>query len=85
MLLKRLDVTIQSFLWSQKAGFDETEIKKAINAQLQYLSEKPRLFTVSHFYVILAMDRSMALGSRCIVSSVRSDPRTRQEGHWQCG
>lgn len=55
MLLKRLDVTIQSFLWSQKAGFDETEIKKAINAQLQYLSEKPRLFTVSHSMLYLVL------------------------------
>ena len=38
MLLTRVDVTLQSFLWSQKAAGREDEIGAVLRAQQQHLS-----------------------------------------------
>lgn len=47
MLLKRLDVTIQSFLWGASVQGKEDEILAVINAQRQHLTEVPSVYTVS--------------------------------------
>jgi len=47
MIMKRLDVTIQSFLWGEKAIGKEGEIVAAIQAQRQHLHESPTRYTVS--------------------------------------
>lgn len=44
MLIKRLDVTIQSFLWGKKAKGKEQDIEAAIRAQRQYLKEEPYFY-----------------------------------------
>jgi hypothetical protein len=44
--MKRLDVTIQSFLWGEKAQGKEGEIAAAIRAQRAFLSDSPPKFTV---------------------------------------
>jgi Protein of unknown function (DUF2465) len=49
MLIKRLDVTIQSFLWGEQASGKEGEIVAAIQAQQSHLSEEPTRYTVSAF------------------------------------
>ena len=41
MLIKRLDVTIQSFLWGEQAQGKEGEIVAAIQAQRKHLSAEP--------------------------------------------
>ena len=41
MLLRRLDVTIQSFLWGESAKGKEGEIVAAIRAQRKHLPEEP--------------------------------------------
>ena len=41
MLMKRLDVTIQSFLWGEQAQGKEGEIVAAIQAQRKHLQEEP--------------------------------------------
>lgn len=46
MLLKRLDVTIKSFLWGEKAQGKEGEIVAAIQAQRANLSEEPIRYTL---------------------------------------
>lgn len=50
MLLKRLDVTIQSFLWGEKAQGKENEIAAAINAQRKYLTEEPSKYTLNDVF-----------------------------------
>ena len=50
MLLKRLDVTIQSFLWGEKAQGKENEIAAAINAQRKYLIEEPSKYTLDDVF-----------------------------------
>jgi hypothetical protein len=50
MLLKRLDVTIQSFLWGEKAVGKEGEIVAAIQEQRATLSEYPTPYTVRYTY-----------------------------------
>lgn len=50
MLLKRLDVTIKSFLWGEKAQGKEHEIYVAIQAQRKYLNEEPTTYSVRYFY-----------------------------------
>ena len=46
MLMKRLDVTIQSFLWGEKAQGKEGEVVAAIQAQRRHLSEEPCVYSV---------------------------------------
>lgn len=46
MLMKRLEVTIESFLWSDKASMRETEIRSALRIQQSYLTEAPMYYTV---------------------------------------
>ena len=46
MLLQRLDVTIKSFLWGEKAVGREGEIVAAIRAQRECLSATPHAYTV---------------------------------------
>jgi uncharacterized membrane protein YgcG len=46
MLMKRLDVTIESFLWGEKAQGKEGEIVAAIKAQRDNLSEVPTKYSV---------------------------------------
>ena len=46
MLLKRLDVTIKSFLWGDKAQGKEGEIVAAIKAQRENISEAPTRYTL---------------------------------------
>jgi protein FAM98B len=46
MLMKRLDVTIQSFLWGEAAQGKEGEIVAAIQAHRRHLSEEPHHYTV---------------------------------------
>jgi hypothetical protein len=46
MLMKRLDVTIQSFLWGEKAQGKEGEVVAAIQAQRRHLSEQPTQYFV---------------------------------------
>ena len=47
MLMKRLDVTIQSFLWGEQAQGKEGEIVAAIQAQRKHLQEEPTAYTLS--------------------------------------
>ncbi len=47
MLIKRLDVTIQSFLWGESAQGKEGEIVAAIQAQRRHLSDQPSTYTVA--------------------------------------
>jgi hypothetical protein len=47
MLLMRLDVTIQSFLWGASVQGKEDEVLAVINAQRQHLTEVPALYSVS--------------------------------------
>lgn len=47
MLLKRLDVTIQSFLWGDKVAGKESEITAAIDAQRRYLQENATKYSLS--------------------------------------
>jgi hypothetical protein len=54
MLMKRLDVTIQSFLWGEKAQGKEGEIAAAIRAQRAYLSEEPTKYTVNILFMHLS-------------------------------
>lgn len=44
--MKRLDVTIQSFLWGNQVQGKESEIVAAIEAQRQNLSAEPTAYTV---------------------------------------
>ena len=46
MLLKRLDVTLQSFLWGASAQGREGEMLAVIQAQRQHLTESPSQYTV---------------------------------------
>lgn len=46
MLLKRLDVTIQSFLWGEKAVGKEGEIVAAIQEQRSTLTEQPKAYSI---------------------------------------
>ena len=48
MLLQRLDVTIQSFLWGEKAQGKEGEIVAAIKAQREHMTEIPTKYNVSN-------------------------------------
>jgi hypothetical protein len=45
MLMKRLDVTIQSFLWGEQAQGKEGEIVAAIQAQRKHLQAEPTRYT----------------------------------------
>ena len=56
MLMKRLDVTIQSFLWGEKGQGKEGEIVAAIRAQREYLSEIPIRYNVRNYYDISVID-----------------------------
>ena len=47
MLLKRLDVTIKSFLWGDKAQGKEGEIVAAIKAQRENIAEAPTRYTLA--------------------------------------
>jgi hypothetical protein len=47
MLMKRLDVTIKSFLWGEKAQGNEGLICAAIKAKRDHLSEVPVKYTIS--------------------------------------
>jgi hypothetical protein len=47
MLLKRLDVTIQSFLWGKQAQGKESEIASAVNSQRVFLTEAPTRYSVA--------------------------------------
>lgn len=49
MIMKRLDVTIQSFLWGEKAIGKEGEIVAAIQAQRQHLRDSPTQYSVSYY------------------------------------
>jgi len=51
--MKRLDVTIQSFLWGEKAIGKEGEIVAAIQAQRQHLHESPTRYTVRNCICML--------------------------------
>lgn len=44
--MKRLEVTIQSFLWSEKASCKEDEIQSAVKAQQIHLTESPKYYKV---------------------------------------
>lgn len=46
MLMKRLEVTIESFLWSDKASMKEIDIRSALRIQQSYLTEAPMYYTV---------------------------------------
>lgn len=47
MLLKRLDVTIQSFLWGKQAQGKESEIASAVNSQRVFLTEVPTRYSIA--------------------------------------
>lgn len=47
MLIKRLDVTIQSFLWGEQAQGKEGEIVAAIQAQRKHLQAEPTRYSYS--------------------------------------
>ncbi len=53
MLMKRLDVTIQSFLWGERAQGKEGEIVAAIQEQRKHLVEAPTYYTVNWFNYII--------------------------------
>jgi hypothetical protein len=46
MLTKRMDLTVESFLWSQKAAADEDRIRAAVAAQRQHLAAPPAKYEV---------------------------------------
>ena len=49
MLMKRCDVTIQSFLWAEKALGKEGEIVAAIQSQRLHLVDEPPAYSVLYF------------------------------------
>lgn len=53
MLLTRVDVTLKSFLWSEKAVGHEVEIGEAIREYQQLLTEAPTIYDVSTNVVVL--------------------------------
>lgn len=58
MLLKRLDVTIESFLWGEKAQGREGEIVAAIKGQRQRLVEEPARYVIQD---VLEAPRSLVI------------------------
>ena len=46
MLLKRLDVTLQSFQWGQTRG-NEAEMAAAVEAKRRLMNEEPTDYTVT--------------------------------------
>jgi hypothetical protein len=65
MLLKRMDVTIQSFLWSEQVQGREDEILSTIKAQRESIVEEPSRYTVLPYpfplYDVIPNESSMAI------------------------
>ena len=84
MLLKRLDVTLQSFLWAERAVGREGEIATAIQSQRSALSETPRQFSLQDAFDAPAsliaecseggIDSSAGIFNRSLVKSVLIGP-----------
>lgn len=49
MLIKRLDVTIQSFIWSDQVKGRKDEVLSAIKVQRENIVEEPTRYTVREF------------------------------------
>ncbi len=49
MLLKRLDVTMQSFAWSKQVQGKEEEVLAAISAQRSEFKDEPVPYTVRYY------------------------------------
>jgi hypothetical protein len=52
MLVKRMEVTVESFLWSQKAEASAGSIRAAVAAQQRHLTAAPVRYEVSAEMVI---------------------------------
>ena len=52
MLIKRMEVTVESFLWSEKTSCreNEDEIRSAVCAQQEHLAAPPRRYQVSCYW-----------------------------------
>ena len=50
MLMKRMEVTVESFLWSEKTSCreNEDEIRTAVRAQQEHLAAPPRCYQVNY-------------------------------------
>ena len=59
MMLKRLDVTLQSFLWGEKALGKEGEIVAAIQAQRRFLHAEPYSYQVGKTASHITADKSL--------------------------
>lgn len=68
--MKRLDVTIQSFLWGEKGQGKEGEIVAAIKAQRDYLSELPSRYNVRTHYTNLTVIRHKMQLNSCIIENL---------------
>ncbi|XP_054000222.1 protein FAM98B isoform X2 [Hylaeus anthracinus] len=72
MLLKRLDVTVQSFLWSDRVKCRETEINKQYEDTRKFLSAEPDIT----FADLLAARDDIALMEKTSNASVRKNTRS---------
>jgi hypothetical protein len=50
MLVKRMEVTVESFLWSQKAEASAGSIRAAVAAQQRHLTQAPARYEVDVAY-----------------------------------
>lgn len=100
MLLKRLDVTLESFMWGAETLGNEGEIVAAIHAQRQHLTEMPSKYTVcacNSCNVLRAHDhddddyyyaverRSVSADDSGAVVSAADEQQLRKDVEEQCG
>lgn len=57
MLIKRMEVTVESFLWSEKASCreNEDEIRTAVRTQQKHLAAPPRRYQVLAFLCLFGV------------------------------
>lgn len=72
MLLKRLDVTVQSFRWSPRAQQRQEEVLAAFSSRRSALSRQP-VVQIAH---LLSARRDLAVEERTCSSQVRRNTRT---------
>ncbi|KAB7501402.1 Protein FAM98A [Armadillidium nasatum] len=72
MLIKRLDVTIQSFQWSDRAKMRENELNEAFRKRRDLMSVEP-LVTLGH---LLAARKDLAVLEKTSNASVRKNTKT---------
>eukprot|EP01102_Stenamoeba_stenopodia_P001711 TRINITY_DN11560_c0_g1_i1.p1 TRINITY_DN11560_c0_g1~~TRINITY_DN11560_c0_g1_i1.p1 ORF type:complete len:321 (+),score=95.51 TRINITY_DN11560_c0_g1_i1:129-1091(+) len=71
VLLKRLNVTLQSFLWSDKGKENETEIRKVVDKKLEQLSKS----WVYSSYDVFAAEKDL-FNVGCSTANIKSNSDT---------